>query len=287
MLHGIGGGLAVLGLVFVAIRLKAYSASLDISRLTGASVWLIGASALLYGLATMMLAMAWRNLLLKLGSQVSLPWAIKIYSQSQLAKYVPGNIFHLAGRQALGMTAGLPAWALAKSSVWELALLALSGSLLGLLALPYLNNFFTLQISLSLFGAGAALVAALLYRLLGRSACRAFLWQLSFLFVSGLLFAGLVALLQSKSDLSMPPILALSGAYVLAWLVGLVTPGAPAGVGVREMVLLYLLRGAIVEADLLLAVLLGRIVSVSGDIFIYFISIFIHAGRHAGVIDEP
>ena len=32
-----------------------------------------------------------------------------------------------------------------------------------------------------------------------------------------------------------------TGAYVIAWLAGLVTPGAPAGVGVRELVMYALL----------------------------------------------
>jgi hypothetical protein len=51
----------------------------------------------------------------------------------------------------------------------------------------------------------------------------------------------------------------------------MITPGAPAGVGVRELVLLLLVKGMLTEPDLLVAVLTGRIVTVSGD-FIYFLS---------------
>jgi uncharacterized membrane protein YbhN (UPF0104 family) len=46
---------------------------------------------------------------------------------------------------------------------------------------------------------------------------------------------------------------------VIAWLAGLVITGAPAGVGVRELVPLYLLEGYVMETNLLLAVVLGRL----------------------------
>jgi uncharacterized membrane protein YbhN (UPF0104 family) len=61
----------------------------------------------------------------------------------------------------------------------------------------------------------------------------------------------------------------LCGSYVIAWLAGLITPGAPAGVGVRELVLLFLLGEQIPAADLLLAVVLGRIVTVVGDLLFF------------------
>ncbi|MGD9700712.1 hypothetical protein [Acinetobacter sp.] len=62
---------------------------------------------------------------------------------------------------------------------------------------------------------------------------------------------------------------------MVAWLVGLITPGAPAGVGVREMVLLFLLGDQIAHLNLLLAVLLGRIVTMGGDLLFFIISILL------------
>ena len=71
------------------------------------------------------------------------------------------------------------------------------------------------------------------------------------------------------------PVSLLCGAYVIAWLAGLVTPGAPAGIGVREAVLLFLLGNVLPHADLLLAVLIGRMVTVFGDTIYFAISSFI------------
>ena len=67
----------------------------------------------------------------------------------------------------------------------------------------------------------------------------------------------------------------------MAWLAGLLTPGAPAGIGVRELVLVLLLKGIVPEAELLLAVLLSRLVTVGGDLLFYLVAMAIPAGLTA------
>lgn len=52
---------------------------------------------------------------------------------------------------------------------------------------------------------------------------------------------------------------------MIAWLAGLVTFGSPAGIGVREVVLLFLLGPMVVESDLLVIIILNRIITVIGD----------------------
>ena len=276
-LHVLGGSLGVLGIVFVALRLHAYSGEMDFARFDGGDWLLVAFLSLMYGADNLLLAQAWRQLLLFLGIQVENRWAIKTYGLSQLAKYVPGNIFHLAGRQALGMAAGLPAGPLAKSALWELGLIAVAGVLFGLLALPLLWAGLPVFISIGMFVAMSAIAIFALRRIFVASVSMALLWQIAFLTVSGSVFIGILALV-APSSLSTSMLPALCGAYVIAWLAGLVTPGAPAGVGVRELVLLFLLKGVVVEADLLLAVVLGRVVTVLGD-FSYFLSAVLIRGR--------
>ena len=81
----------------------------------------------------------------------------------------------------------------------------------------------------------------------------------------------MIELLAETTGTGVDHWLPLGGAYVLAWLVGLVTPGAPAGVGIRELVLLFVLKGVIPETDLLLAVVMGRVVTIFGDV-LYFLN---------------
>ena len=60
---------------------------------------------------------------------------------------------------------------------------------------------------------------------------RAVLWYVGFLLLSGLLYFATLQLLVPGTSLinALPGIV---GAYIIAWLLGAITPGAPAGIGV-------------------------------------------------------
>lgn len=277
VLHRGGTLLAIAGIAFVALRLRDQAAEIDITRFD-VTTWLaVAGLALVYGLANLLLALAWWNLLDQFGVRTSLRWTVKAYGISQMAKYIPGNIMHLAGRQALGLAAGLPGWPLAKSTAWELGLIAFTGALFGALALPLLAAEFPALAALALFLAALGGATALLRRVAGAPVARALGWYAFFLAISGLLFVALIYLVDANASRSGMILLPMVGAYVLAWLAGLVTPGAPAGVGVRELVLLVLLNGVIGQAELLLAVLLGRLVTVGGDLGFFGAALLIEA----------
>ena len=59
------------------------------------------------------------------------------------------------------------------------------------------------------------------------------------------------------------------GSFVAAWLVGLLTPGAPAGIGVREVFLLAALGHLVAESELLWLTSLARLVTMFGDLVFY------------------
>ncbi|MHA1567625.1 MAG: hypothetical protein ACTSX7_20120 [Alphaproteobacteria bacterium] len=269
ILHGIGSLLAIAGLVMVVVRLRDYGAEIDFSRFN-ASLWSgITVLALIYALVNLALALAWWSLLTELGARTTCRWAVRTYGISQLAKYVPGNIFHLAGRQALGMAPGIPGFALVKSSVWELGLIALAGALFGVLVLPLVLTPLTMSLTAGALVVVAAFLVIGVRYWAGENAARAFVLYLGFHVVSGAIFVGLIGLLTN--DWYSLPWVGAGASYVVAWLIGMLTPGAPAGVGVRELVLLFLLKNVAAEAELLLAVVLGRLVTVVGDLVFFFL----------------
>ncbi len=271
VLNAAGVLLALAGVVFVWLRLRDYGAEIDFSRFT-VTLWVgTGALVLVYTLANSMLAFAWRDILAALDVSAPLPWSMKTYAASQLAKYVPGNIFHLAGRQALGMAAGVSARSLGKSLFLELALIAFAGGLLGILALPLLTIRLSEYLSLGIFAVVTGMVGHIIRYYSGPPVAHAFFWYLMFHAVSSTTFVVLIALLTQ--DWANLPWVGLCGGYIVAWLIGLLTPGAPAGVGVREAVLLFLFNGLVPEADLLLAIVLTRIVSVVGDVLFWICSL--------------
>lgn len=272
VLHWTGSALAAAGVIYVGFRLHFYSSQIHFDRF-GVSMWLfLIATGLGYGVANVTLAFAWRNLLLQLECNPTIRWAVKIYGVTQIAKYVPGNIFHLAGRQTMGMALGAPGLALVKSAAWELALISVAAVFFSTLALPLLWAVPSLaSVVLFLLTLGTAGVGLRHY--VGPSVARAFAWYVGFLAVSASFFVAVLRMVVVEDPTAASPSwLFLCGAYSLAWLAGLITPGAPAGLGVREMVLLFVLNDAVAKPDLLLAVLLGRLLTVVGDACFFFFS---------------
>lgn len=265
----VGGLLSFIGVFFVMVRLVSYADELDLSRLQSTDWLVLSVLSILYAIMNVALVLAWQQILSIFRVPLGFWQATHIYGISQLAKYVPGNIFHLAGRQVLGMAVGVPGWALAKSSAWELGLIAVAGSLFGLLALPLWWQGFPTIAALSSFVIVLIAVGLAVRRWFEQTMALVLGWHVLFLAASGLIFGEVLSLISSAS-LTTGTMPVLVGAFVIAWLAGLLTPGAPAGVGVRELVVLFFLKGVIAEADLLLAVAIGRVVTIVGD-FIFFL----------------
>jgi uncharacterized membrane protein YbhN (UPF0104 family) len=90
-----------------------------------------------------------------------------------------------------------------------------------------------------------------------------------------MVFVGVLAQLMGEVSFGLSYGLLYCGAFVVAWIVGLVAPGAPAGVGVRELVLIVLLKGLVLEVELLMAVLLSTVVTVVSDrLFSLLVSLY-------------
>jgi uncharacterized membrane protein YbhN (UPF0104 family) len=237
--------------------------------------------AFVYGIANIMLALAWRNILINFGGKVDSLWAIKTYGLTQLAKYVPGNIMHLASRQAIGLAAGIPGWPLAKASLWELGLISITGALFFILVLPQFLLTASVSITVVIFVVVLGIIAVLLKRYTGLLIARALGYYTAFLATSGMVFVGLLALLVNEGSVTPSQASLFCGAFVVAWLAGLVTPGAPAGIGVREFVLLVLLEGLVIQSDLIVAVLLSRMVTVAGDLLFFLFALWLSSRKYA------
>ena len=132
-----------------------------------------------------------------------------------------------------------------------------------------------LFVNVSYTYAGVVFVAALLtmsvsaHRFFSLLVMRAVLWYVAFLLLSGLLFYVTLQLLVPEVSLlfALPGI---CGAYIIAWLIGAITPGAPAGIGIREVVMFALLQPIVGETELLLAIVLSRAITAAGDVLFYF-----------------
>ena len=82
---------------------------------------------------------------------------------------------------------------------------------------------------------------------------------------------GAMALLAVATPAS--DVVLLTGAFALAWVVGFVTPGAPAGLGVREGVMLAMLQLKMAHTDALLIVMGLRLATTAGDILCFLVAL--------------
>jgi len=278
MAHLAGSGLAMASLVFLAARLRQAGSGVDLRQL-GPHLWfLLVGLAVLYGVANRLLAQAWFLILRSLRADIGAALAVRLYARSQIGKYVPGNIFQFAGRQVLGVAAGVPGGLLLRSTGLELGLIMAAGAG-GALLLPAYHGVASygprvaLALSLGGYGLGLCLISWSLGRTLGPQVRQGWLLQSGFLLASGTIFLGLLLALLARGPIpiGLSPWLwpGVVGAFVLAWLLGLITPGAPAGVGVRELVLLALLSPFVPQATILLATVLGRLVTIGGDMLFF------------------
>jgi hypothetical protein len=206
-------------------------------------------------------ALAWVAVMRGLGVRVSPTTGAGIYLAAQFAKYLPGNVGHLVGRVVLSLRHGYPGATVAFSMMVELALLIVGAVLL---SLPLLDSawekYSAVRLLVLVFGAGALVAGVLLlaarnvtglrsyapawvadlWRAVGRAPTLPWLMLAASLLAFGIVLSGL-SLLLLEGSAAQPRLSDVAGVvsvFSLAWVAGLLTPGAPAGLGVREAILI-------------------------------------------------
>lgn len=287
-IHWLGFLAMVLGLAFIALKFRDQDDLLSRWRQGSGSIIALAISALLYGLACNLLAHGWERLMhaLRCGDE-AVAGSRKVYARSQIAKYLPGNVAHLLTRHVLLCSKGVAHRQLGCAAFLEVACVLAGASIVGAMGLLWsqtggLGGF------LLAIAAGALLVpfAAWLCRAIdgkvgSRSGCSrkrlpfahlstALVDYVVFFAVSAALFCWIIMSFESgviHADFGM-----LAAAYAISWMAGFVVPGAPGGLGVREAVLIFLLRDTAFAGDVVLGVMLFRMVTISGDVVFFLMS---------------
>jgi uncharacterized membrane protein YbhN (UPF0104 family) len=224
---------------------------------------------------------SWRAILTDLGSRLPFRAASELFFVSQLGKYVPGGVWHLVAASELGVDRGIPR----RRSVSAVAVSVLVGLAAGLVAavpMVVLRSvpgrgwmWLALPVALALLAPPVLnRVLALAMRVLRleplehplttRGIASASAWALVGWVVVGLavwLLALGLGLERSGSSL-----LLVIGAYAVAWIAGFAVVVAPAGLGVRELVLGALLAGVLPAGSAVALVLVARVLQTVADV---------------------
>jgi len=248
------------------------------------------------------LAEAWRRLVVLFEGPSALADRplLRIYGTSQLAKYLPGNVMHFAGRQIMARRLGFGHKPVAMASIFETAgmivvAVALGGA--GLLAapdMPALPGHVDLRVVSLVCILAVALAAGIAlfhrFRTVGRDgtlprthgfwrtmALVLILYALCFAAMP-LVFSGIVYAAEGRWQ----P-MHVFGVLIVAWLLGYVTPGAPGGVGVREAVIVSGTAAVIGTGDAVVYAVLFRVATVLADLELFLLARRFPAGHGADV----
>ncbi|MBW1742616.1 MAG: flippase-like domain-containing protein [Deltaproteobacteria bacterium] len=254
-----------------------------------------------YAGAYTLLSLAWHYMLHSLDSSARMSNSYFIYARSQIAKYFPGNVFHYAGRQVLGKRSGLGHAQVATASFFETLLSIITALGIALIGIPYLSVPQHTKAALFVAGAavfGLSVVGIYLFRVLSsvfpvinrhvgtiakynRAQWMSFtlvpmlLYSLFFIIVGVVIW---IVALSSFSELQTSYMLpfVFTTVYASSWVIGYITPGAPAGLGVRDAIFFAGLSPYLGETRSLSLALVLRLITTIGDVIVYLTSFFVN-----------
>jgi len=294
----IGFFLTIIALIFVAKSIwsqREYIQSVNIKTI----LVVTPVGVLVYLLANIVVAMAWKMLLNWFGEfHLDFFTSIKVYGRSQILKYIPGNLLSLPGRHLLSVEHEAEHGPLVGAVTFEIIGLFATASSISVLGLLFAKGENT---PLSLFVAFAILLAALtspfilkyilsydivlqklpIFKTMnwGKYPRLIAIWLLYacfFVLTGFILFVTITATVGRWNAISLYAALFV---FAISWLLGTITPGAPAGAGVRESIIILTLSAYIGEPDSILVSLLMRIIIILRDVAFYFISLGLEKGR--------
>jgi hypothetical protein len=215
--------------------------------------------------------MVCRRILKHFGHKLPVPPATRIWSTSELARYLPGVIWQVVGRVYLAKKYGVRGSHCSASQILELVLFLLANLLVALGCLVWLGiksfDGLARMWLIAAMGIVPGLVVLLhprfLYRILNGILRRLgkppvatrmdfrMLLQLLGWTVIGLLWQSLAIWLlveEPLGGLQLAKWWVVAGAYCLAWCAGFLAFWAPAGLGVRELVFIGAMNVALPPA---------------------------------------
>jgi hypothetical protein len=292
-------GCLALALAAYFVHFAAKSLDLDLLRQALSSpgvAFSVTSAALLYALIVPISAWAWKKLLAVQAENWSVAGLALILGFSQIAKYVPGNIAQHAARGAMSLRAGMSPGSFLVTVAQETVLAIVASLAVGMTAWIASGRGFS-QLSPSISTGVAAIGLALLSLVMILASVRldpdelrsrqgpAWRWlaklgglpgpaatlsaMLAYSLNYLLIGTGLWLVAQAMGVADALGFLVVTSAFSLSWLLGFLAPGAPAGLGAREGIMLILLHGAAGNEDLLLFVVLARLVTMLGDLICF------------------
>jgi len=244
----------------------------------------LGTALIVTTMAHVWSGVVWFWIIKEFHQRVSLRWAIRVYLLTNVAKYLPGNIWHFYGRINATKQVGVPVETAILSVLIEpllMAAAALGVALLGSTQESWFLQFlcffavisivhprilnpvikYLAKIKLKVIKSDLEPVTELKLK---RYPLKPFVGEICFVLIRG---SGFLFTILAFNSVELNQVFLIFSAFSLAWLLGLVVPGAPGGVGVFEATALALLEQKFSPGIVLSAVAFYRLISIVAEIF--------------------
>jgi uncharacterized membrane protein YbhN (UPF0104 family) len=293
------------GFAAAAVALGGYAVASEWTSVR-AALASIGALTVAGAMVSVLIAMfaamqVWRVLLAALGSPLPIRIGARIMFVGQLGKYLPGSVWPVLAQMELGTAHRVPRRNSASASVLTMLVSMLGGLLTALVTLPFAAGLTSYRWA---FLAAPALLACLhpkvlnsvlgrLFRLTRRPpleqplTARAIATSLAWSFVSWIFYGLQIWLLATRlgAPRGTAALLALGG-FAFAWTVGFLAVFAPAGAGVREVLLVALLGPVIGVGAGTAVALVSRALTTIGDLLAAAVAVIYFRRTRPGPPDE-
>lgn len=298
----IGNLLMIAAIAFLIKKIIGMDA--DLSQLGSPSA--IGAFCVNLAVQTMLIVMGcipWQMFTQSLsGRKIPFAAAMPVYTKSNVYKYLPGNVFQYVGRNKLAFDMNISHVDVACATVFDvlfcvfwtgiIAVVLLGGRIAGLLA-KYGRNILIVGITGAILAAAAFIFIRIKFKdklkeylsryskAFERENRKSLMTGIFYYLVSNIVSAAMYFVclrLIIGGSASLEELTALTGAFMFAWIIGFVTPGAPGGIGIREGVMIFV-SGDNFQDKIILFVLVMRLASIMADLASFAIGQIYHSKK--------
>lgn len=281
----VGNIMSVISIIFIINRMCKTDLDFTVIR---DNALMLSFLSLLYGLHILLLGFSWKWILEGFFNiKLSFYKVSYVFCKANIMKYIPGNVFQYIGRNQLAFDGNCSHKAVASATIIDVIF-----NIFGVMVMSFIlfrKDITNLVKYIVEYINIKVVVLVLLFLLIGIVLFFICIKKRKTVFcsisISGNMIVAtlksigyycfwavftstlyvLIVICIEKREVKLTDIATLCGAYLLSWLSGFILPGAPGGIGIREMALTILVSPMGDSAPFIKAIIIYRIVNIIGD----------------------
>jgi glycosyltransferase 2 family protein len=262
---------------FIASAIRQHWQEVAAIRISAPGYGKLAIALLITLLAHIWSGWIWSRILRELHQPAQPLWGIRTYLTTNIAKYLPGNVWHFYGRVVAAKNAGFSVGAATLSVLLESLLMAAAALTIALTTgTPGILQILSLAaVLIAIHPHFLNPLLKLASRLKGKSKepqepiqirrypLLPLLGEVGFVLLRGM---GFFFTLSALGTIAPPQIPLILSAFSFSWVLGLVVPGAPGGIGVFEATAIALLGSQLPTGTIIGGVALYRLISILAEV---------------------